>query len=220
MIFCIPAVLSPDVLARVQAALASAPFIDGRATASDHAKLVKKNLQLDENDETHAELSKLVTGAVLDNALFQLAVLPKSLQPFRFSRYETGMGYGPHVDDPLFDGRRSDVSMTVFLAEPQSYDGGELIIDLGGSERPYKLSAGDMVLYPSTTLHRVENVTSGARLAAVSWAQSYIRDPAHRELVFELDMTRRSLFNKDGKTIEFDTVSKAVANLIRMWADA
>ena len=96
MIFCIPAVLAPDVLGKVQAALASAPFIDGRATASDHARLVKKNLQLDESEEVHAELSKLVTEAVLDNALFQLAVLPKSLQPFRFSRYETGMGYGPY----------------------------------------------------------------------------------------------------------------------------
>ncbi len=219
MILCIPTVLSPEVVGKVTALLETARFVDGHVTASEHAKLVKKNLQLDESDARHAELSKIVTDAVSASPLFQLAVWPKSLQPFRFSRYETGMGYGQHVDDPLFEGTRSDVSMTVFLADPKSYDGGELVIDWGGSERAYKLGAGDMVVYPSTTLHRVETVTRGARLAAVSWSQSHIRDPARRELVFELDMARRSLFNREGKTVECDTVSKVLANLIRMWAD-
>jgi PKHD-type hydroxylase len=147
-------------------------------------------------------------------------VWPKILQPFRFSRYDPGMGYGQHVDDPLFQGSRSDVSMTVFLFDPESYDGGELVIEWGGDERPCKVAAGDMVLYPSTTLYRVATVTRGVRLAAVSWSQSYIRDAARRELVFALDMARRSLFKNHGKSAEFDAISNALANLLRMWADA
>ena len=219
MILCVPKVLSPELLSRVRAALEAAPFVDGRMTASEPAKLVKNNLQLDERDARHAELSKTLTGAVLGSTLFQLVVWPKTVLPFRFSRYEPGMGYGEHVDEPLFQGNRSDVSMTVFLSDPEAYDGGELVIEWGGIERAFKLAAGDMVLYPSTTAHRVETVTRGTRLVAVSWAQSYIRDPARRELVFELDMARRSLFQRHGKTPECDAISKALANLLRMWAD-
>jgi PKHD-type hydroxylase len=220
VIVCVPNVLSPELLTTVKACLASAPFVDGRVTASEHAKLVKKNLQLDESDARHPELSKTVMGAVLASPLFQLAVWPKVLQQFRFSRYEAGMGYGAHVDDPLSEGIRSDVSMTLFLSDPNSYDGGELVIEAAGVERAVKLPAGDMVVYPSTTLHHVETVTRGVRLAAVSWSQSYIRDPAKRELLFDLDLARRSLFQQHGKTSEFDSISAAIANLIRMWADA
>jgi PKHD-type hydroxylase len=144
---------------------------------------------------------------VLSNSLFQIA-WPKTMLGFRFSRYDPGMGYGEHVDDPLFQGHRSDISMTIFLSDPEGYEGGELVIE-----------QGDMVLYPSTTLHHVETVTRGSRLVAVSWAQSYIRDPARRELLFDLDMARRSLFPKYGKTPEFDAISKVVTSLLHMWAD-
>lgn len=129
------------------------------------------------------------------------------------------MGYGPHVDEPFFESNRSDVSITLFLSDPESYRGGELVIEWGGVEEAFKLAAGSMVIYPSTTLHRVEAVTEGTRLAAVSWSQSRIRDPAQRELIFELDLARRSLYQSHGKTTEFDTLSKSVANLLRMWAD-
>jgi PKHD-type hydroxylase len=220
MIVCIPNVLSPEQLAAVTQRLESAPFVDGRATASEHAQMVKKNLQLDERDPKHAELSKSVMSCVLANPLFQAAVWPKVLLPFRFSRYEPGMGYGPHVDDPLAQGARSDVSMTLFLSDPESYDGGELVIEVGGVEREFKLAAGEMVTYPATTLHHVETVTRGVRMAAVSWSQSYVRDPSKRELIFELDMARRSLFRRHGKTAEFDSISNSLANLVRMWSDA
>ena len=194
MIVCIPKVLAPDQLSHLRAAIEIAPFVDGRATAAEPAKLVKKNLQVDEAHASHAVLSKTLSDALFANGLFQLAVWPRTLLPFRFSRYDPDMGYGQHVDDPLFQGIRADVSMTVFLSDPESYDGGELVIEWGGLEKPFKLAAGDMVAYPSTTLHRVETVTRGTRLVAVSWAQSYIRDPARRELLLDLDMTRRSLF--------------------------
>jgi PKHD-type hydroxylase len=220
LIVCVPNVLSPELLNAVRGGLASASFIDGRATASEHVKLVKQNLQLDENDARHPALSKTIMEAVLANPVFQLAVWPKVVQQFRFSRYETGMGYGAHVDDPLSEGMRSDVSMTLFLSDPETYDGGELVIQYGGDERSVKLPAGEMVVYPSTTLHHVETVTRGTRLAAISWAQSYIRDAARRELLFDLDMARRSLFRQYGKTPEFDAVSSAVANLLRMWSDS
>ena len=219
MIFPIPQVLSPEALGQIGTAIEAAAFIDGSATATDYAKRVKRNLQIDENHESHAQLSQRLSQIVLDNALFQAAVWPRTLLPFRFSRYDAGMGYGEHVDDPLFRGARSDVSMTVFLSDPETYEGGELVIQWGGLERGFKLPAGDMITYPSTTLHRVEPVTSGTRLVAVSWAQSYVRDPAQRELIFDLDMARRSLFQQHGKTPEFDALSKGVTNLLRMWAE-
>ncbi|MCK8515072.1 Fe2+-dependent dioxygenase [Methylonatrum kenyense] len=219
MILSIPNVLSSESLASIRESLASAPFVDGRLTASEQVGSVKNNLQLDEQSALHAELAECIRQAVLDNAFFQIAAWPKVLQPFRFNRYETGMGYGRHVDDPICQGVRSDISMTLFLSDPDSYDGGELVIELGGDERSAKLAAGNMVIYPSTTLHRVEPVTRGTRLGAVNWCQSYIRDAARRELIFELDMARRSLFKRDGKSGEFDSVSNALANLLRMWSD-
>ena len=220
MILCIPQVISAETRKRVVEALEDAPFVDGERTAGWHAKLVKKNQQLDTRDPRHTELSKTIIQAVNGNQIFRLAARPKALQPFRFSRYDPGMSYGRHVDDAFMRGHRSDVSMTLFLSSPESYDGGELVIEMAGGERSFKPAAGDMVLYPSTTLHRVETVSRGCRLAAISWAQSYIRDPAQRELLFELDKARRSLFTKHGKTPEFDVVSKAFSNLLRMWADA
>lgn len=219
MILCIPRVLAPDQLTRIVGTLQSAPFVDGRVTANEHAGSVKENMQLDEQAPCHQELSAVVTAAVRDNSIFQLAAYPKTLLSLRFNRYSDGMRYGEHVDDPLSNGARSDISLTVFLTDPDTYDGGELVINAGGVEQPVKLTAGSLVLYPSNTLHRVEPVTRGERLAAVGWVQSLIRDPARRELLFELDMARRSLLRAHGKTKEFDSITKSVANLVRMWAE-
>ena len=129
------------------------------------------------------------------------------------------MEYGSHVDDALMNGIRTDVSFTLFLSDPDSYDGGALVIESSGGEDDIKLPAGSLVAYPSTTLHRVQPVTKGARLAAVGWARSFIRDPARRELLFDLDTARQSLFAREGKTAEFDLLSKSTANLLRMWAE-
>lgn len=129
------------------------------------------------------------------------------------------MAYGSHVDDALMGGMRTDVSFTLFLSEPDTYDGGALVIETSAGEDDVKLPAGSLVAYASTTLHRVAEVTRGARLAAVGWARSYIRDPAQREVLFDLDTAHQSLFQKSGKTPEFDLLSKTSANLLRMWAE-
>ena len=139
-----------------------------------------------------------------------------------FSRYEPGMEYGTHVDNAVMSGRppvRSDVSLTLFLSEPDTYDGGELTIQTMTGEEQIKLPAGSIVAYPSSSLHRVAPVTRGVRVAAVTWVQSMIRDPACREILFDLEATRRSIFETQGKTREFDLVSKCFANLMRMWAE-
>jgi PKHD-type hydroxylase len=129
------------------------------------------------------------------------------------------MTYGSHVDDALMNGMRSDVSFTLFLSNPDTYEGGALVIETSAGEEDVKLPAGSLVAYPSTTLHRVAKVTKGARLAAVGWARSFIRDGAQRELLFDLDTARQRIFQKDGKTAEFDLLSKTSANLLRMWAE-
>ena len=129
------------------------------------------------------------------------------------------MHYGSHVDDALMGGMRTNVSFTLFLSDPKSYDGGALAIESTSGEESFKLAAGSLVAYPSTSLHRVTAVTRGARLAAVGWARSFIRDPARRELLFDLDTARRQLFARDGKSAEFDLVSRSLANLLRMWAE-
>ena len=144
---------------------------------------------------------------------------PKALTPLLFSRYETGMHYGSHVDDALMGGMRTDVSFTLFLSDPKSYDGGELTIESASGEETFKLDAGALVAYSATSLHRVADVTRGARLAAVGWARSLVRDPARRELLFDLDSARRQMFAREGKSAEFDLVSKSVANLLRMWVE-
>ena len=132
------------------------------------------------------------------------------------------MSYGSHTDNALMGDQefwRADVSFTLFLSDPSTYTGGELVIENSDEERCYKLKAGSMIVYPSSTLHRVETVTDGVRLAAVGWVQSLIRDPANREILFDLDTTRRSLFTQSSKTIEFDLISKTYTNLLRKWAE-
>jgi PKHD-type hydroxylase len=146
-------------------------------------------------------------------------VRPKAITELLFSRYQPGDEYGTHVDNPVIDGIRTDVSFTLFLSPPASYEGGELIIDTMAGEEEIKLDAGQLVAYPSTTLHRVNLVTRGERLAAVGWAQSYIRDAGRREILFDLDTARQRLFAHSGKTPEFDLIAKTAANLFRMWAE-
>jgi PKHD-type hydroxylase len=211
-------VLSEEDVATVRAALARATFVDGRATAGFAARLVKNNRQA-ANDRKLDTIRKLIAERILGNDVFRLAVRPKALTPLLLSRYEAGMNYGSHVDDALMDGMRSDVSFTLFLSDPATYDGGELVIESASGEDAVKLEAGSLVAYPSTTLHRVAPVTRGERLAAVGWARSFVRDAARRELLFDLDTARRALFERDGKTAEFDLLSKSVANLLRMWAE-
>ena len=211
-------VLSAEEVALVRGALERATFVDGRETAGFAARLVKHNRQAT-NDRKTETARRLIEERILVHEVFALAVRPKALTPIMFSQYQGGMRYGSHVDDPLMQGLRTDVSFTLFLSDPASYDGGELVIEGASGEDAVKLAAGSMIAYPSTALHHVAEVTRGERLAAVGWARSYVRDGAQRELLFDLDTARRQLFKREGKSAEYDLVSKSLANLLRMWVE-
>lgn len=223
MIFCIDQILTPEELGSIHDSLAKATFVDGKLTAGWHAKLVKENQQLSAQDEVAKSVKDTVTKALSRSQLFQMAVKPKKIRSPLISRYEEGMSYGTHVDNALMGQGsnliRSDVSFTLFLNPPEEYEGGELVMDTMQGEQSFKLKAGAIITYPSTTLHRVQPVTEGVRLVAVSWVQSLIRDPSERELLFDLETTRQALFNKYGKTQEFDLVAKSCANLLRKWTE-
>ena len=218
MILAIADVLSAADIAEVHAALATTTFRDGKATAGWSARLVKANLQAAGGPELE-RVRALVESRLTEHAVFALAVRPKTVLGPLFSRYEPGHAYGAHVDDALMGGVRTDVSFTLFLSAPESYDGGELVIDTASGEDAFKLAAGSVVTYPSTSLHRVAPVTRGQRLAAVGWVRSYLRDPAHRELLFELETARRRLFEREGKSADGDLLAKCAANLLRMWCE-
>ncbi|RDI59105.1 Fe2+-dependent dioxygenase [Microvirga subterranea] len=218
MLITIADVLSHAELQDIRSTLQAMRFEDGRTTAGWSAKLVKDNEQAREGAALDL-LRERVSKAILANEVFSLAVRPKTLTPLLFSRYGGGQHYGTHVDNPLMNGIRTDVSFTLFLADPDSYDGGELVIESVSGEDEIKLPAGHLVAYSSTSLHRVAPVTRGERLVAVGWAQSYLRDAAQRELLFDLENAKRGLFARAGKTPEFDLLAKTSANLFRMWAE-
>ena len=222
MIFSIDHILSPDKLAEITKVLSQAEFVDGKLTAGWHAKLVKNNQQL-KAGTSQKELKTKVRTALNKNPLFQTTVRPKSIHSLLFSRYDVGMSYDTHVDNALMGSSsgmcRSDVSFTLFLNSPQDYEGGELTIEGVQQEQNYKLEAGSAIVYPSTTLHRVNPVTKGTRLVVVGWVQSVVRNESDREILFDLETARRAIFAKSGKTPEFDLVSKSIANLLRKWAD-
>jgi PKHD-type hydroxylase len=202
--------------------LETANFVDGKTTAGWYAKLVKNNYQLDRNHPFTQELNQIVRNALLKNALFQAAIQPRSIHNLLFSCYERGMSYDNHVDNSLMGGnnfQRSDVSFTIFLNNPSDYAGGELVIEGASDDSRYKLKAGSAIVYPSSSIHRVEKVTEGKRLVVVGWVQCLVRDASKREILFDLDTVRRSIFAKEGKTIEFDLLSKSYSNLLRRWVD-
>jgi PKHD-type hydroxylase len=221
MIVCL-GVLNKGELRAVAAQLKSTRFASGRRTAGWHARAVKRNRQAAPTPAL-AKATGTIAQALERNDVFQSAVRPLRLSPVMFSRYESDMEYGPHVDDALMqaaDGSplRSDVSITVFLCDPATYEGGALVIEDSGGERPFKLGAGDAIAYPATSLHRVEPVTKGARLAAVLWAQSVVPEASEREMLFDLDVARRAMFETHGKSREFDLITKTHANLLRRWS--
>ncbi|MDZ7828703.1 MAG: Fe2+-dependent dioxygenase [Halofilum sp. (in: g-proteobacteria)] len=223
MILCIGEVLDDEALQRVRGELEQVEFRDGRETAGWHARTVKRNTQASGRDARVARLRDEIGATLERHALFNMATRPRRITPVLFSRYEPGMEYGAHVDDAVMNSPegpiRTDISFTLFLCDPDDYDGGELVTDTTAGEQSWKLPAGALVLYPSSTLHRVNPVARGQRVAAVGWVQSQVRDPAQREILFDLDTTRRRLFDEQGKTETFDTISKSLANLTRMWAE-
>jgi len=218
MILAIADVLSAADVAEVEAGLGTATFVDGKTTAGWSARLVKTNLQASGGPEVE-RVRALVESRLTEHPVFALATRPKTILGPLFSRYLPGHAYGTHVDDALMGGVRSDVSFTLFLSPPESYDGGELVIDSTAGEEAFKLAAGSIITYPTTTLHRVAPVTRGERLAAVGWVRSYVREAERRELLFDLETARRRLFDREGKTAEGDLLAKCAANLLRLWCE-
>ena len=217
--FEIGEVLSSADLATIREALADpAMFEDGRKTAGRAAKKVKENLQAVRSDLERSLVEK-VEAALLSHSMFVAAARPRRLVRTRFSRYEPGMAYGWHTDDAMIDGARTDLSFTVFLNEPDTYQGGELVIDSTEGEREIKLPAGHAFLYPATSLHRVNDVTSGIRLVAFGWVRSLVRSHDQREILFDLDLVTRTVFEREGKSELFDRLAKTKANLLRMWVE-
>lgn len=199
--------------------MAAMRFQPGTKTAGWHARLVKNNEQTDRMQRGYGPLNERAKQAIANNAEFRMACLPRHMTDLKFSRYRDGMEYGSHVDDPVMAGVRSDISYTLWLADPGSYDGGELVMENMDGRRPYKLGRGELIAYSSTSLHHVTPVTRGERICAVGWAQSWVRDSAQREILYELDVCRRALFKRESKSREFDLITKSHANLVRMWTD-
>ncbi|MEX1198655.1 MAG: Fe2+-dependent dioxygenase [Pseudohongiellaceae bacterium] len=194
-------------------------FRDGAATAGWYARTRKHNLQAGDDPELQ-ELLDRVRQRLLHHELVQAAARPKRVVRLLLSRYEPGMQYGAHIDDALMDGHRTDLSFTIFLSPPNSYEGGALVIDETDGEKTFRLEAGDMLLYPSTTLHRVDTVTSGRRLAIVGWLQSHVRDRDQREILFDVDRAihqlRHNGHGDDAPALEL--LLKTRSNLLRRWA--
>ena len=223
MLLRIPSVLDRSELDVVQRMLAGAPFVDGKLSAGQAAKRVKHNQEVDRRARELEQLNNLVMGKLVQHPVYRSGALPLRVAAPYYARYTPGMRYGDHVDDPVMgtDGTlyRSDISITVFLGDPAGYDGGELVINTPFGEQLVKLPAGDAVMYPSSSLHRVAEVTRGERLVAVTWLQSLVRDPARRELLHELNSVRERLLANTPETEDAKLINKTYVNLVRMWGD-
>ncbi|MEC5322129.1 Fe2+-dependent dioxygenase [Aurantimonas sp. A3-2-R12] len=200
--------------------LDAAQFVDGRATAGWHARAVKNNLQAGRGDNGVDTLRATLAKRIEANALFRMFARPSRLTPLILSRYEPGMAYGSHVDDAMIGGIRTDISFTLFLDDPETYDGGALIIETTAGEEEVKLAPGQLVAYPSTTLHRVDPVTRGTRRVAVGWARSQVRHAEQREILFDLDTTVEELRHADVPRQTLDRVMKTRSNLLRRWIES
>ncbi|MBU6248484.1 MAG: Fe2+-dependent dioxygenase [Xanthomonadaceae bacterium] len=224
MLLHIPGVLSADQLARIRSALDVADWTDGRETVGAQGAKVKRNEQLPDASPLRHELGAIVQAALGRHPLFHAAALPARQLPPRFNRYRGGGEYGFHVDGAvmaLADGSplRSDVSCTVFLSAPEEYDCGELVVSDTYGDHTVKLPAGDAILYPSSSLHRVTPVTRGARLAAFFWIQSLVRDLAHRRTLLELDQAISRLRAAGGDESAVLQLTGVYHNLLREWAE-
>lgn len=220
MILCVADVLDPQGLAELGNTVAGGVFIDGVLSSGWASRLVKHNEQLGAGPALEVAQQKVI-AALRSNAVFSAAVMPRHFAPPLFARYVPGMQFGSHMDNPLMgpDHMRADISVTIFLTDPESYDGGELVMETTGGEAGYKLDAGSAVIYPTTVLHRVEPVTRGTREVAVTWVQSLFRRAEQREILFDLERTARAIFERDGKSEDYDLINKSASNLRRMWVD-
>jgi PKHD-type hydroxylase len=221
----VPQVLGKDELTRFRARLAAAAWVDGNVTSGHQSAQAKKNQQLAEDCAEARELGEAVLAALARNQLFFSAALPKQVFPPLFNRYAEGMTFGAHVDAairahaPSRVRLRTDLSATLFLSAPEEYEGGELVVEDTYGTHSAKLAAGDLVLYPASSLHRVNPVTRGARLASFFWVQSMVRDDAQRTLLFDLDSAIMRLTRDAPGHASLVSLVGVYHNLLRMWAE-
>lgn len=224
MLLHIPDVLSREQVTQMRAMLDAADWTDGRETVGAQGAQVKRNQQLPDASPLRRQLGEVVLAALAENPLYHAAALPMRTLAPRFNRYQGGGQYGFHVDGAVMaldaDARlRSDVSCTLFLSGPDEYDGGELIVNDTYGEHEVKLPAGDLIVYPSSSLHRVTPVTRGARVAAFFWVQSLIRDDSRRRLLFELDASIQRLTQTGADAAAVLQLTGVYHNLLRQWAE-
>jgi PKHD-type hydroxylase len=221
MLTCIPGVLTREEVERLRAALATGEYSDGKLTAGKVGQHAKYNLQLNRGESTTKPLEATIAAALGRNATFARVALPKSVTPPMFNRYEPGMKYDRHVDNPVMANNqlRADLSVTVFLSEPDSYDGGELCIEADTGVQEIKLTAGEAVVYPSGMSHWVAPVTRGARFAAVVWVQSLVRDHTMRRVLHDVNLVLGRLGETDPESETAQTLSHAYTNLVRLVVD-
>ena len=226
MLLRIPALLSPDEVRACRQALERADWQDGRATAGHLAAGVKANLQLPIDSPLAAQLGDLILDKLGASPLFMAAALPLKVLPPRFNRYEGGGTYGNHIDNAFFTipgtaiKVRTDVSTTVFLSDPGEYDGGELIVEDTFGHQSVKLPAGDAIVYPGTSLHRVNPVTRGTRYASFFWTHSLVKSAEQRRLLFDLDQSIQQLTQEQPEHPRVAALSGTYHNLLRMWSES
>ena len=223
MLITIPQVFDKDKLENIRDTIAKNSFVDGKKTAGKMAQQVKHNEEMQGNRQQSEYLDQLIMGTLANNADFRDAVLPHQVAQPIIARYTKGMSYGDHIDDPIMGGAgtsfRTDVATTIFLNEPDQYDGGELVINTTFGEQKVKLAAGSVITYPASSIHRVDEVTSGERLVAVTWIQSMIREPEKRELLYELSKARNKLLEENHESPTAKQVDHTYVNLVRMWSE-
>jgi len=214
MMLVLERVLEPEDLARLRAGLDGAAWADGKATAGAQARAVKQNLQA----RGLEALGAFALSALERHPLFAAAARPARLSAPLFSRYDPGMAYGWHTDDALMGGLRADLAFTIFLADPETYDGGALIVQSPLGEQDFKLAAGDALLYPAGSIHQVAQVTRGQRFACVGWIESRVADAAQREILFDLSVLRTRLTDAGLAREDLLSLDKSISNLLRLLA--
>jgi PKHD-type hydroxylase len=221
MLVKIPDVLNPTEIDAVRSVLHQCDYADGKLSAGINAQMYKSNEEAAASDEQFEALNSVVMSRLVQHPVYLNAILPVKISMPIYARYTSGMSYGYHVDDPVMGGTaryRSDVSITVFLSDPDDYDGGELSIETSYGHQQIKLPAGHAILYPSSSRHAVEPVTRGERLVAIAWVQSMVRSPEQRQILFQLYQARDQLSNASTSKA-FQHLDDSYTNLVRMWAE-
>lgn len=222
MLLTVADTLTREELTQLRGLLKDVRFDDGKVTAGPAVRDVKHNLQSVPSDKALEEPRRILTAALLRNELLNQYALPRRFMPPMFNRYDSGMEYGGHVDNAIMGGAdplRADLSITVFLTDPADYDGGELVINSDSAPQAVKLPAGAAVIYPATSIHKVNKVTRGSRVCGVTWLQSFVRDESQRDMLFELMQLARWSRQVAAGSPEAMKLSKIRTNLMRLWAE-